>query len=36
MNGGTGQEATQHPAFRVLGNLKTAINETYHAFDSRK
>jgi hypothetical protein len=36
MNGGTGQEATQHPAFRVLGNLKTAISETYHAFDSRK
>ncbi|MBL0037641.1 MAG: transposase [Nitrosomonadales bacterium] len=30
----------QHPAFRavntVLGNLKTAINGTYHAFDFRK
>ncbi len=40
MNGGTGREAAQHPAFRavnpVLGNLKTAINGTYHAFDFRK
>ena len=40
MNGGTGREAAQHPAFRavntVLANLKTAINGTYHAFDFRK
>jgi hypothetical protein len=40
MNGGTGREAAQHPAFRavntVLGNLKTAISGTYHAFDFRK
>lgn len=40
MNGGTGREAAQHPAFRavntLLGNLKTAINGTYHAFDFRK
>ena len=40
MNGGTGREAAQHSAFRavntVLGNLKTAINGTYHAFDFRK
>ncbi|CAH1204069.1 hypothetical protein NTGBS_510028 [Candidatus Nitrotoga sp. BS] len=40
MNGGTGREAAQLPAFRavntVLGNLKTAISGTYHAFDFRK
>ncbi|CAH1204870.1 hypothetical protein NTGBS_550009 [Candidatus Nitrotoga sp. BS] len=40
MNGGTGREATQLPAFRamntVLGNLKTAISGIYHAFDFRK
>ena len=40
MNGGTGREAAQHPAFRavntVLSNLKTAISGTYHAFDFRK
>ena len=40
MNGGKGREAAQHPAFRavntVLGNLKTAISGTYHAFDFRK
>jgi hypothetical protein len=40
MNGGTGWEAAQHLAFRavntVLGNLKTAISGTYHAFDFRK
>ena len=39
MNGGTGRESAQHPAFRavntVLGNLKTAISGTYHAFDFR-
>jgi transposase-like protein len=38
--GGTGREAAQHPEFRsvntVLGNLKTAINGTYHAFNFRK
>lgn len=32
MNGGTGREAAQHPAFRavnnVLANLKTAISGT--------
>jgi len=40
MSGITGREAAQHPTFRavntVLGNLKTAINGTYHAFDFRK
>ncbi|MDQ3267309.1 MAG: transposase, partial [Pseudomonadota bacterium] len=40
MNGGAGREAAQHSAFRAvnygLGNLKTAINGTYHAFDFRK
>jgi transposase-like protein len=40
MNSGTGREAAQHPQFRavntVLGNLKTAISGTYHAFDFQK
>ena len=40
MNGGSGRESAQHPAFlavnTVLGNLKTAINGTYHAFNFRK
>ncbi|MGQ0501177.1 MAG: IS1595 family transposase [Panacagrimonas sp.] len=34
---GSGRESVLHPEFRnvntVLGNLKTAINGTYHAFD---
>jgi transposase-like protein len=38
--GGTGRAAAQHPEFKrvntVLGNLKTAINGTYHAFDFRQ
>ncbi|CAH1387850.1 hypothetical protein NTGM5_70140 [Candidatus Nitrotoga sp. M5] len=38
LNGGTGQEATQHLAFcaviTVLANLETAINGTYHALIS--
>jgi ribosomal protein L37AE/L43A/transposase-like protein len=37
---GSGRQAVQHPEFRwvntVLGNLKTAIQGTYHAFDFRK
>lgn len=37
---GAGRQAAQHPEFcsvnTVLGNLKTAINGTYHAFDFRK
>jgi hypothetical protein len=40
MNDRTGRKAAQHSAFRAvnteLGNLKTAINGTYHAFDFRK
>jgi ISXO2-like transposase domain len=40
MNSGTGREAAQHPQFRavntVLGNLKTAISGTCHAFDFQK
>lgn len=40
MNGGTGRQAAQHAEFRavntVLGNLKTAINGTYHPFDFHK
>lgn len=37
---GSGRQAVQHPEFRwvntVLGNLKTAIHGTYHAFDFGK
>ena len=37
---GSGRAAVQHPEFRwvntILGNLKTAINGTYHAFDFAK
>lgn len=37
---GSGRQAVEHPAFRavntVLGNLKTAISGTYHAFDFSK
>jgi hypothetical protein len=37
---GSGRQAAQHPEFRwvntVLGNLKTAICGTYHAFNFRK
>lgn len=37
---GSGRQAAEHPAFRcvntVLGNLKTAISGTYHAFDFAK
>ncbi|WP_020651311.1 transposase, partial [Solimonas variicoloris] len=37
---GSGRKAVEHPAFTavniVLGNLKTAITGTYHAFDFAK
>jgi transposase-like protein len=37
---GSGRQAVEHPAFKavntVLGNLKTAISGTYHAFDFSK
>lgn len=37
---GSGRQAVEHPAFKamntVLGNLKTAIDGTYHAFDFSK
>jgi len=37
---GTGKKAAQHPKFRwvntLLGNLKTALSGTYHAFDFSK
>jgi len=37
---GSGRASVQHPEFRwvntILGNLKTAINGTYHAFDFAK
>jgi hypothetical protein len=37
---GSGRQAVQHPEFRwvntLLGNLKTAIGGTYHAFDFHK
>lgn len=37
---GSGRQAVEHPQFRavntVLGNLKTALTGTYHAFDFRK
>ena len=37
---GSGRQAVEHPAFTavniVLGNLKTAIAGTYHAFDFAK
>lgn len=37
---GSGRQAVEHPAFRavntVLGNLKTAISGTYHAFNFSK
>jgi transposase-like protein len=40
MSGLSGRQAARHPAFlavnTVLGNLKTAINGTYHAFDFHK
>ncbi len=37
---GSGRQSVEHPAFKavntVLGNLKTAISGTYHAFDFSK
>ena len=37
---GSGRQAAQHPAFRwvntVLGNLKSSISGTYHAFKFAK
>jgi surfactin synthase thioesterase subunit len=37
---GSGRKAVEHPAFKavntVLGNIKTAINGTYHAFHFSK
>jgi surfactin synthase thioesterase subunit len=37
---GSGRQSVEHPAFKavntVLGNLKTAMSGTYHAFDFSK
>jgi hypothetical protein len=37
---GSGRQSVKHPAFRriniLLGNLKTSISGTYHAFNFRK